>query len=96
MAEVTDVLERQITLRLYYSTITWDNIRMTFAGETNESHDNGIHGGLSLDQDLNHGSPEYNSGVLATLSGGSVIKALLILDNCIQEYVKRECIYSGG
>jgi hypothetical protein len=92
MAKTTDVLERQLTVGLYYSAATWNNIRMTFAGENNESHDNGIHGGLSLGRDLNHGSPEYNSGVLATLSGGSVIKALLILDNCIQEYVKRKCI----
>jgi hypothetical protein len=96
MAEATDVLERQLRVSLYYSPITWNNIRMTFAGETNENHNNGIHDGLSLDRDLNHGSPEYNSGVLATVPGGSVIKALLILGNCIQEYVKRECIYSGG
>jgi hypothetical protein len=69
---------------------------MTSAGETNESHDNIIHDGFSLGRDLNHGSPEYTAGVLATLSGGSVINTLLILDNCLQESVKRKCIYSGG
>jgi hypothetical protein len=96
MAETTDVQERQLTVGLYYSAITWNNIRMTFAGETNESHDNGIHGGLSLGRDLNNGSPEYSAGVLAILSGGSIIKILLTLDNCIQEEKKRKCLYSGG
>jgi hypothetical protein len=31
MAEATGVLERQLTVGLYYSPITWNNIRMTFA-----------------------------------------------------------------
>jgi hypothetical protein len=89
MAEATDVLERQLTVGLYYSPITWDNITVTFAGENSESHDNGVPGGLSLDRDLNHGSPEYSAGVLGNFSGPSIIKALLILDNCIQEEKKR-------
>jgi hypothetical protein len=87
--------EQQLTVDLYYSPITWNNIRMTFAGETNESHDNIIHDGLSLGRDLNHRSPEYIAGVLGTLSGPSVIKTVLILDSYIQEDVKRKGVYSG-
>jgi hypothetical protein len=68
---------------------------MTFAGETNESHDNIIHGGLSLGRDLNHGSPEYSARVPATLCGRCVIKTLLILDSYVQEEVKRKCVYRG-